>query len=172
MTSVVLVGTARPDVTAARLRAQGLNVLDKDQVSSNNLKLATGIFGSPIRLMVAIGLAAGTLIIALTGYTAIVERRREYGIVKAMGATRSRLLGVALFQTLTLAVLGLVAGWGLFVAGRALIVAARPQFTVLLTPGAVGRAVVAALAMALLAAVIPARRLARLEPAVAYRSAT
>ena len=171
-TSFILVGASNPDAVAERLRAGGLNVLSRDEVAANNLEVATGIFGSPIRLMVGIGLAAGTLIIALTAYTAVIERRREYGIVKALGATRSRLIGVAVAQTITLAGLGLAAGWVFFLAGRALIGAARPQFTVLLTSGAVGRAAAAAAAMALLAAVIPARRLAALEPAVAYRSLT
>jgi putative ABC transport system permease protein len=45
------------------------------------------------------------MMIALTAYTAILERRREYGIVKAMGATRRRLVGLAVAQTLTLAAL-------------------------------------------------------------------
>jgi putative ABC transport system permease protein len=169
-TSFVLVGTAEPGAVAGRLGAQGLNVLGRDEVSANNLTFATGIFGSPLRLMVGIGLAAGTMIIALTAYTAIVERRREYGIVKAMGATRRRLVGLAVAQTLTLAALGLVAGGVLFVAGRALINATRPQFAVVLTAGGAGRAVVAAMVMALVAAVIPARRLAALEPAAAFRS--
>jgi putative ABC transport system permease protein len=171
-TSFILVGASNPDAVAERLRGRGLNVLSREEVAANNLEVTTGIFGSPIRLMVGIGLAAGTLIIALTAYTAVVERRREYGIVKALGATRSRLIGVAVAQTITLAGLGLAAGWVLFVAGRALIGVARPQFTVLLTSGALGRAAAAAIAMALLAAVIPARRLAALEPAVAYRSPT
>ena len=170
-TSFVLVGTARPSEAAGRLRNEGLNVLTREQVAASNLQLATGIFGSPVRLMVAVGLASGTLIIALTAYTAVVERRREYGIVKAIGATRSRLVGIALTQTMALALLGLGAGAVLFVAGRALIEAYRPQFEVLLTSGAVGRATLASAAMALVAAVIPARRLAALEPAVAYRSA-
>ena len=170
-TSFVLVGTDEPGAVAERLRAQGLNVLSRDQVAANDLDLMTGIFGSPIRLMVAIGLAAGTLIIALTGYTAIVERRREYGIVKAMGARPSHVVRLALAQTFTLAGLGLAVGWVLFLAGRALIAATRPQFAVVLTAGSVGRAVAAAVVMALVAAVIPARRLAALEPAVAYRSA-
>lgn len=169
-TSFVLVGTARPDDAAARLRAQGLNVLRRDQVSANNLRVATGIFGSPMRLMVAVGLAAGTMTIALTAYTAVVERRREYGIVKAMGATRRRLVGLAVAQTLSIAALGLVASWMLFVAGRALIDATHPQFAIVLTAAGAGRAAAAALAMALVAAVIPARRLAALEPALAYRS--
>lgn len=169
-TSFVLVGTTQPDAVAGRLRSGGLNVLGREEVSANNLDLATGIFGSPLRLMVAVGLAAGTMTIALTAYTAVVERRREYGIVKAMGATGRRLVGWALAQTLALAALGLVAGWALFFAGRALIDASRPQFAVVLTTGGLGRAIVAALAMALVAAVVPARRLAAMQPADAYRS--
>lgn len=43
-------------------------------------------------MMVAVGFAAGTLIIALTTYTAVAERRREYGIIKAIGATRAGFL--------------------------------------------------------------------------------
>ena len=171
-TSFLLVGTTQPTAVQARLHDAGLNVSTRDQVAANNLRFATGIFGSPVRLMVGIGLAAGTMIIALTAYTAIVERRREYGIVKAMGGTRRYLVALALGQTLALAALGLVAGAVFFVAGRWLIVSTRPQFTVLLTSGALARAALAALAMALLAAVIPARRLAALQPAVAYRSAT
>ena len=171
-TSFLLVGTRQPAAVQARLHDAGLNVLTREQVAGHDLKFATGIFGSPVRLMVGIGLAAGTMIIALTAYTAIIERRREYGIVKAMGGTRRYLVALALGQTLALAALGLVAGWVFFVAGRLLIVSTRPQFTVLLTAGAVGRAAIAALAMALLAAIIPARRLAALEPTVAYRSAT
>jgi putative ABC transport system permease protein len=169
-TSFVLVGTSHPEAVAARLRAQGLNVLTREQVAANNLKLATGIFGSPIRLMVAIALAAGTLMIALTGYTAIAEHSRDYGIIKALGATRWRLTRLALSQSLTLGALGLVAGGVLFVAGRAVIMAARPQFEVAVTAGTIGTAAVAAFSMALVAALIPARRLAALEPAVAYRS--
>jgi putative ABC transport system permease protein len=171
-TSIILVGTSNPTAVAQRLREQGLNVLSREQVAANSVKFATGVFGSPIRLMVGIGLAAGTMIIALTAYTTIVERRREYGIIKAMGATRKRLIRLALFQTFTLAALGLVAGWLLFLGGRELIISSRPQFTVLLTSGAIVRATLAAFVMALVAAVIPARRLAALEPAVAYRSAS
>jgi putative ABC transport system permease protein len=169
-TSVILVGTNKPTAVQQRLRAAGLNVLTRDQIAKNDVKFVTGIFGGPLRLMVGIGLVAGTMIIALTAYTAIIERRREYGIVKAMGGTSKRLVALALFQTLTLAALGLVAGWLLFLAGRELIVASRPQFSVVLTSGTLVQAAIAAFVMALFAAIIPARRLAKIEPAAAYRS--
>lgn len=170
-TSFVVIGTKHPGAVQQRLRASGLNVLDRDTVARNNRDFAVGIFGSPVRLVVAIGLAAGTMIIALTAYTAVVERWREYGIVKAMGGTRRHLVALALGQTLALAAMGLVAGWVFFLLGRLAIASSRPQFCVLFTAGAAGRAALAALVMALVAAVVPARRLAALEPAVAYRSA-
>ena len=168
-TSYVLVGAADPAGARDRLRAAGFNTLTADEIAANAEELASGIFSGPLRLMVVVAFAAGTLVIALTAYTTIIERRREYGIVKALGARRGRLVAMAVGQTVVLALLGLVAGGLLFLAGREIIVSARPQFAVLFTTGAMVRATAAALVMALLAAVVPARRLARLEPATAYR---
>jgi putative ABC transport system permease protein len=68
------------------------------------------------------------------------------------------------------AAVGAAAGVSLFTLGRALIGMWRPQFLILLTGQTIARALVAALAMALVAALLPARRLARLDPAVAFRS--
>jgi putative ABC transport system permease protein len=170
-TSYVLVGTADGDAVRERLVAAGFNTLTADEVAAHTEALASGIFSGPLRLMVVVAFAAGTMIIALTAYTAITERRREYGIVKALGASRGRLVGMAVTQTFVLALLGLVAGGLLFLGGREVIVASRPQFEVLAAPGAFLRAAGAAFVMALLAAVVPARRLARLDPATAYRGA-
>lgn len=168
-TTVVLVGTNHPDQVRQRLEADGLTVLDREQLSQAGLTLATRIYGTPLRLMVLVAFAAGTLIIALTAYTAVAERAREYGIVKAMGATAWHLTGLAIAQTAMLAVAGTVTGFVLFALGRLAIATARPQFTILLTSGAVIRAIGAALIMGTLAALVPARRLTRLDPAVAYR---
>jgi putative ABC transport system permease protein len=169
-TSVILVGTDQPDVVRARLAAIGLTAVDHAALRRSGLALATKIYGTPLRLMVAVGFAAGTLIIALTAYTAVSERRREYGIIKAIGATRARLGALALGQSLSLALLGALAAAALFAVARTAIETLRPQFAVVLTTDAVLRAGVADLAMAVLAAVVPARRLARLDPSVAFRS--
>ena len=107
--------------------------------------------------------------IALSVYTEMMDRRREYGIVTAMGATRAHLASLALRQTLIVATAGLIAGGILFLAGRAVIITTRPQFDIVLTATIAGRAVATAIVMALLASLLPAHRLARLEPAIAYR---
>ena len=168
-TSYVLVGASDSGPVRDRLTAAGFNTLTDDQVATNAEELATGIFGGPLRLMVIVAFGAGTLIIALTAYTAITERTRDYGIVKALGGSRRRLVAMAVSQTFVLALLGLVAGGLLFLVGRELITTARPQFDVAVTSAAIVRASVAALVMALLAAIVPARRLARLDPATAYK---
>jgi putative ABC transport system permease protein len=168
-TSFVLVGASHPRTVAARLRAQGLFVLTKEQIAGNDRRLFIGILGSPLRLMVAVSFVAGALVVALTVYAAVIERRREYGIVKAIGASGWTVAGIVLRQSFVLSAVGLVLGFGLFLAGRALIAELRPQFSVVVTPASVLLAVVAALAMAGIAAIVPARRLAREEPAIVYR---
>jgi putative ABC transport system permease protein len=170
-TNAILVGTAQPAAVRQRLAAGGLTVLDTPELRRTAIQLNTKIFGPPLRLMVSIAFAAGVLIVALTVYGQVAERRREYGIVKALGASGRRLAALALTQTLVLSALGLVAGGLLLVGSRALLGLARPQFEVVITPGLLVGAVGAALVMALLACIIPARRLARLDPATAYRGA-
>ena len=168
-TSFVLVGTHDPAAVRQRLAATGLSVLDRDQLARADLNLMARAYRVPLAVMRGVAFAIGSIVIALTAYTAIADRRREYGIVKAMGARAGRLVGLAVEQTLLIASVGLVAGGVLFVAGRAVIGWARPQFVILASTGSIGRAVAAALLMGLVAAVVPARRLARLEPATAYR---
>ncbi len=170
-TSAILVGTDQPTSVRDMLAASGLAVVDTPTLHRTAVELNTRVFGSPLKLMVAIAFAAGVLIVALTVYAQVAERRREYGIVKALGASSRRLVALALVQTLALSGLGLAAGGLLLAASRTLLGWLRPQFEVVITPGLLGQAVGAALVIALLAAIIPARRLTRLDPAAAYRGA-
>ena len=168
-TSFVLAGTPNPDAVRARLERTGLAVLDRDELARNDLALMARAYRVPLGVMRGVAFVIGSLVIALTAYSTIVERRREYGIVKAIGARSWHLVALAVRQTMIVSAVGLVAGGLLFLGGRAFITSVRPQFVILATPGNVGRAVVAAVLMGLVAAVLPARRLAKLEPATAYR---
>jgi putative ABC transport system permease protein len=170
-TSFVLVGTADPAGVRARLTGAGLHVVDKAQLREADLALATRIYGQPLRLMVASAITAGILIIGLVTYTGVVERRRQYGLLKALGAGKAAMVRLAFGHALTLGLLGAVAGSGLVYAVRALLAVWRPQFPVVLTPAAFGYATAAGLAMAIVAGLLPAIRLARLDPATAFRSA-
>lgn len=169
-TSTILVGTGDPAGVKARLEAKGMTVVDRASLRAENLRLATGIYGVPIKVMVLVAFLAGTLIVALSAYSLVLERRREFGIIKALGATPRRLVGYALGETLSLAFGGFVASLVFALVGRWWITKIRPQFTIVYSTRGIIEVAFIALAMALLASIVPARRLTHLDPAVAYRS--
>lgn len=166
----VLVTTDSPGVVADRLRDQGLTVRTPGQLREASLTLATQIYGSPVKLMVAVAFAAGTLIVALVAYTRVTEQQRDLGVLKALGATPGRIRRVAVAETVALTVAGALAAVLLLLLTRELLAWWRPAFPVALTPGTVARTAAAAAVMAVLAAWMPARRLNRLDAATAFRS--
>lgn len=166
----VLVRTADAAAAKAAIAARtGLSVDSPGVVAAAERDVYAGILGRIFNLMVLIAFAAGTLIVALSVYSAIADRLREYGIAKAIGARRGRVFRIVVGQTLVLSGLGLAAGFLLYLGGSRLIAALRPQFQAQLTLRAVATVAAAAVLMGLLAAVVPARRVARLDPASVYR---
>jgi putative ABC transport system permease protein len=172
-TSFLLV-TLAPGVPAEEVRRRlnalpGLNAIDKDTLRANDARLFARFFSLPLQLMVGIAFLVGTLIVGLVSYTAIVERQREYGVLKALGARNRVLYFVVTAQTLLTAVGGAAAGVALAFGAGQLIMRVRPQFLVAFEPSAIAWALLAGLAMALLAALIPARTIAGLAPADVFR---
>ena len=158
-----------PAALRDRLAIPGTEVLLKTDVIANDGKLLARVYDAPIGLMVAIAFVVGVLVVGLVIYAATIEQRREYGAVKAIGARNRTLYRVVTAQALIAAVAGAVAGVGLAYGAGAALMNWRPQFRVEIEPGAVGVVLVASLLMALLAALIPARTIARLEPAEVFR---
>ena len=150
-------------------RLDDLEVLLKSEMAANDTRLFARFFSSPVRLMTGIAFLVGTLVVGLVIYTATVERQREYGVLKALGARNRLLYQVVLVQAVLAALLGAALGVGLARAASELIMAVRPQFLVVLQADMAGRAAVISLGMALVAALLPARVVARLAPAEVFR---
>jgi putative ABC transport system permease protein len=146
-----------------------VNALTKEQMAANDLKLFAKVFSAPLRLMVAIAFLIGAMIVGLIIYTATVERQREYGVMKAIGAKNIVLYRVVLTQALFASLTGSL--FGILGAGAMAnwIMAVRPQFLVTIELSDMGQALLAGLGMALIAAIFPTRMLARLAPAEVFR---
>ena len=150
-------------------RISDVNALTKQQMAANDLKLFARVFSAPLKLMVSIAFLVGTMIVGLISYTATVERQRDYGVLKAIGAKNRVLYRVVVTQSVVAAVTG--AAFGVVVANAAvrMIMRFRPQFLVVIEPADLALALLAGIGMALLAAAFPARVLARLAPADVFR---
>ncbi len=147
----------------------GIEPLPKTQVIANDLQLFGKFFSAPIRLMVAIAFLVGTLIVGLVIYTATIERQREYGVLKAIGARNGLLYRVVTVQALIAAGAGSVLGLALSLGAAQLIMALRPQFLIVFESNAVAQSLGTGVGMALIAALFPARVIAGLAPAEVFR---
>ena len=159
-----------PEELRARLKdVPGAEALLKRDMVANDAKLFGRIFSAPLQLMAAIASLVGTLVVGLVIYTATVERQREYGVLKAVGARNGMLYRVVTLQALIVTAIGSVIGVGLAFGAAQLIMTLRPQFLITFEPMAIVRALSAGLGMALLAALFPARVIAGLAPADIFR---
>lgn len=126
-----------------------------------------------IQFFVIVAVALG---IASVLVVSVVQKSREIGILKAMGTPTGKVMRVFLIQGAVVGVVGSVLGSALG-AGLALFFtwAARnpdgsPLFPITLDPGLFLTAAGVALVTGLVAAVAPARRASRLDPAVVIRN--
>ena len=147
----------------------GVNALGNDEMAANDLKLFAKVFSLPLKLMVGIAFLVGTIVVGLVIYTATIERQREYGVLKAIGASNRVLYRVVAIQALVAALAGAFAGLLLAYVAAGGIMAARPQFLITIAPRDVIQAFIAGLGMALAAALFPARVIAGLAPAEVFR---
>jgi putative ABC transport system permease protein len=117
-----------------------------------------------IHAMIALAIAIGLLVIFLTMYTTVIERTRDIGVLKSLGANRAFIVRALLTESAVLCVFGIAAGVGLSYAVRAAFLAGFPTLSILITTEWVLRAAGIALAGAIFGASYPAWLASRKDP--------
>ncbi len=134
----------------------------------NAQSFSTALIRAVVMVVVLLGIASVLVV-------SVVQKRREIGILRAMGATRGQVLRIFLLQGAIVGALGSVLGVllavGLIWAFMTLVRGADglPLFAITLTPKLALQVAGIATLCGVLAAVAPARRAARLDPAQAIR---
>lgn len=145
------------------------SALAKSEVIEDDQKVIAGVFNQVLSVMVVTAFLVGTLVVGMVIYTATIERRRGYGVLRALGARSSTLYGTVIVQALMAAGLGVALGVGLAYAAGLLIAGYRPQFIVSIEPSALLMTLAAGFLIALFGAFVPARTVTRLAPAEVFR---
>lgn len=117
----------------------------------------------------SIAVVLSFLVILLAMYTSIIERTREIGILKALGASKLFIVRAIMSESLLLCALGAVLGFGVAVAARWLLLGVYPTLTVEISLEWVVYATVLGLLGGLLGSLYPALRAARQDPVRALR---
>ena len=122
------------------------------------------------RVVVGIATIIGFLVTFLSMYMAVLERTREIGILKAMGASPGYILGILLRETVVLSLAGVVFGILLAYGTRALLGYFAPNMPQEIVPGWYPWVTVIALGGSLVGSLYPGLKAARQDAieALAY----
>ncbi len=121
-------------------------------------------------VMIGVGVTIGFLVIFLSMYTTILERTREIGILKALGAGKGFIISSILQESAFMAVVGIVAGVIFTWIVRALLHRAIATLPIELTTPWILRSALIALLGSAVGALYPSLRAAAQDPiaALAY----
>jgi putative ABC transport system permease protein len=123
-----------------------------------------------ITIVIGVAVVIGFIVIFQAMYAAVMERTREIGILKSMGASKGYIVQAIVRETIVLAVLGVILGIAISFGARAAILERFPLVRILVQPIWVARATGIALVGAVLGAIYPAFKAAQKDPidALAY----
>jgi putative ABC transport system permease protein len=114
--------------------------------------------------MIALAMSIGFLVIFLAMYTTIMERTREIGVLKSLGASDRYIAQAVLGESGMICLFGALLGVGLSFGFRVVILRIWPNLTILITLGWLLRATLIALVGGLLGAAYPAWLATRKDP--------
>jgi len=160
-----------PALIAARIEAQVRDVTAqaRDVFASQEREVVKDMSTDVITIMNLIGFMIGLAVMALTVYTSTLSRRREYGMLKALGARNADLYLTVLAQAFLSVTLGFLFGSIIPVLLSLVIprfgsnLALEISLISLLKVGA------ASVVIAGMAAMIPIKQIAGLDPAMVFR---
>jgi len=123
-----------------------------------------------IGVVIGVSLVIGFLVIFQAMYTAVMERTREIGILKSIGASKAYIVNVILRETILLAIAGIAVGIAVSLAARVAIQNRWPLVHIDKSPAWIGWATLIAVLGATLGALYPAFKAAQKDPidALAY----
>jgi putative ABC transport system permease protein len=117
-----------------------------------------------LRSFIGLGIVISFLVVLLTMYTMVLERRREIGILKAIGSSRLEICWLIVAEALLLVALGVAVGLLGTYATTTLLHHTSPTLQIEITPDWIFRSILVAIVGALAGAAYPALRAAQSDP--------
>jgi putative ABC transport system permease protein len=164
---------ASPDAVAARIEREvpGVTAQSRETFATQERQIVKDMATDLITIMNLVGFLVGLAVMALTVYIATLSRRREYGILKAVGARNRYLYGTVLAQALY----SVVVGFALALTITFLLSVAIPNLgfplTLQISSASLLKVGIVSLVIAALSALLPIRQIAGLDPAMVFKGA-
>jgi putative ABC transport system permease protein len=142
---------------------KGYKITPMTQVSKVMQENAVGLQQFK-QALIAMAVVVSFLVVLLAMYTTIIERTREIGILRAIGASQSKVVRLVIAESLLICLAGVIVGILLALAGRYYVPRFFPTLVVSLTREWALIASGLGLFGGLLGSLYPALRAARMDP--------
>jgi putative ABC transport system permease protein len=160
-----------PEVVAARIqsRVRDVTAQSGNAFAAQERKVVKDMSTDVITIMNLIGFLIGLAVMALTVYTSTLSRRREYGMLKALGARNRDLYGTVLAQAILSVILGFLFGLILTLLLARLVPILGANLLLEISLISLLKVSGVSLVIAGISAMIPVRQIAGLDPAMVFR---
>ncbi len=155
--------------TSIESKISNVDVALSSEIADGYKQEVLGSFDPIMVVLSSIGLFVGTLVIGLLIYMITIEKSKEYGIIKAIGATNLHLYKIVLSQALLISIIGYIVGALVSIPLIYLIKVLVPEFLVIITPEMVFTGFFFFLGAGVIASLIPVRRLTSIDPALVFK---
>jgi putative ABC transport system permease protein len=167
--SLFFIKCTRPEHTPAvmdEIRAVFTNYEIRPLADFRSLMTSANVPGlnAFVTSMIVLAVAIGFLVIFLSMYTTVVERTREIGVLKSLGASKGYIVKALLSEASLVCAAGILAGVGMSYGVRAFLLSAFPTLAVHITGDWIARAAAIAIFGGLLGAAYPAWMATRKDP--------
>ena len=162
---------ASADQVAADIerRVEGVTAQSRVEYVDQERRIVTDMSADVISIMSVVGFVVALAVVALTVYVATVARRRDYGVLKALGARNRVLYRVVLVQAAVSVAVGFAIGLA-FTALLAFVISRTDlNLELAITAASLAKVGLFAAIIAGLAAILPIRQVAGVDPAVVFR---
>ncbi len=157
-------------VEKLRGRMSGVDVYTKDEFSHKTRLywgLQTGI-GIGIGITVVLGFIVGTVIVGQTIYSSTMEHLREFGTLKAIGATNMDIYKIIFEQAIINACIGFAVGFIMTLLTKNIY--NRFGLNMVLTPNLIIAMFFITLFMCILSSFISIRKAAKVDPVIVFKT--
>jgi len=160
-----------PAVVAARIEQQVDKVTAEPRsgFAAQERKVVQDMSTDIVTIMNLIGFVIGLAVMALTVYTATLARRKEYGVLKALGAGNRYLYRAVLAQALISVGLGFALGLLITIGLSAIVPSLGVSLSLQINGASLIRVGSLSIVIAGLSAMLPIKQIAGLDPALVFR---
>lgn len=164
-------GGHTPDQTAAAIRHTqlGMDAMTSAEFASNGRQIIVSMIGRPLKTMIVIAAMVAAALVGLIVWSVTAEQIADFGLLRALGVRPIQLGRIVIAQAALIAGVGYLLAAAAAYGAQVLVGDRMGEVTIAITPGMLAMTALATAVMAVLGSLLPLRRVARIDPAAAFR---